>query len=243
MRTRIVPVLILLVTGLTTACAENSASLVIVQNQSPTDGCEASATATDAFLSHGIMDLGASRYGIDPQYIGWLVVANNLVSTVESHGIELNTVEIKEAQISLNLGSDTLDSAYTKFADYTFVAIPPGENRSVQVNLIPPNVAGRMTLAEGQYIEATATVQIVGERGGTDIKSNSIKFPITICNGCLVENIGPCDSATFPDPVLEGHSCNKSQDEPLHCCYDSASAGSDNAYRCPAVESTTTSSK
>ncbi|MBU1241080.1 hypothetical protein KJ865_15305, partial [Myxococcota bacterium] len=206
----------------------------------PASGCEASSTQTDTFLSHGIMDLGASRYGIQPQYIGWLVLANNLVSTVESHGIELNTVEIKEAHISLSLGSSgsALDSSYTKFADYTFVAIPPGENRSVQVNLIPPNVAGRMSLGEGQYVEATATVQIIGERGGTDIASNSIKFPITICNGCLAENIGPCDTATFPDTIFEGHTCNKSQDEPLHCCYDSAAAGADNPYRCPAVQGT-----
>ena len=240
MTRRIIPLLLGVWLALA-GCAENSASLVIVQNQAPEDGCDASNDVADNFLSHGILDVGAARYGITPQYIVWLVLENNLQSTVESHGIELNQVEITEAHIELSLaqaGGD-LGSEFTKFADYTFVTIPPDESRSVQVNVIPPNVAQRLTVAEGQFIEAVARVQIIGERGGTEIASNTVKFPITLCYGCLVENIGPCDTATFPDTIEEGHTCNLSQDEFLHCCQDPNAAGSDNPYRCPAVAATT----
>ncbi len=225
------------------SCAENSSSLVIVQNQSPSSGCEASNAAEDSFISHGIMDLGSAAFGIDPQYIVWLVVENHLKSTESSHGIELNNVEMVKAEISLNAKGSGLDSAFSKFADNTFVTIPPGESRSVQVGLIPPNVAGRMSLGAGRYLETTAKVRLVGERGGTEITTNTIRFPITICNGCLLENIGPCDSATFPETVFTGHTCNKSQDEKVHCCYDSDAAGADNPFRCPAVEDATTEDK
>lgn len=225
-----------------TGCAENSSSLVIVQNQSPETGCTASNTVEDTFISHGILDVGSSRYGITPQYYAWFVVDNNLRTTVESHGIELNNVELREAHIDLSLAQagGSLGTDVTSFADYTFVTVPPGETRSVQVNIIPPNVAQRLAISEGQFIEAFAKVQIVGERGGTEIVTNTINFPVTLCYGCLVENIGPCDTATFPETVEQGHSCNMSQDSKLHCCFDSNAASADNSYRCPAVQGTST---
>ena len=42
--------IILLVVALT-ACAENSSSLVILQNQAPEEGCSASNTISDNFVS------------------------------------------------------------------------------------------------------------------------------------------------------------------------------------------------
>ncbi|MDA3862662.1 MAG: hypothetical protein PF689_02225 [Deltaproteobacteria bacterium] len=234
---KIILVLLVMATG---SCAENSASLVIIQNQAPEEGCTASNQVSTDFLSHGIIDVGAARYGLDPRYIGWFVVENNLTSTVESNGIELNKVEIKQANVSLNLGAagSNLGSEYTKFSDSTFVSIPPDETRSVQVNLIHPNVADRLNIQEGQFIEGFASLQIIGEIGGTEIETNKITFPITICYGCLVQNIGPCDAAVFPETLSEGHSCNKTQDEELHCCFDSNASDADNPYRCPAVEDT-----
>ena len=219
------------------SCAENSSSLVIIQNQPPSDGCEASNSVSDKFLSHGILDLGASRFGITPQYIGWFVVENNLRSTVDDKGIELNKVEITKAKIQFHPGQAGENLEYTQYGDYTFVTIAPGETRTLQVNLIPPNVAERLNVPEGQFIEAYVKLQIVGERGGTTIESNTIRYPITLCNGCLIKNIGYCDSATFPDPLAEGQSCNKSQDEPLDCCQDPNAQGADATYRCPAVKS------
>lgn len=233
-----ISLIILLVFALT-ACAENSASLVILQNQAPEEGCKASNTVSDNFVSHGVLDLGAARYGITPQYYAWLVVSNNLKSTVDSHGVELNAVEMKSAQIDVSLGSAGAGlGAYTSFADYTFVTISPGQTRSLQVNVIPPNLAGRISLAEGQFVEAVAKIQLVGERGGSDIETNSINLPITLCNGCLAINIGSCATATFPGTVYLGHTCNKSQDTPIHCCLDTVAGGGE-AYRCPAVQSTT----
>ena len=222
------------------SCAENSSSLVIVQNQAPESGCTASNTVSDKFISHGVLDLGSARYGITPQYFAWFVIQNNLKSTVDNKGVELNNVEMKEAHISLSLGaaSSGLESQFTHFADYTFVTIPPGESRSVQVNLIPPNVAERLNVQEGQFVEGYAKVKLIGERGGTEIETNTVNFPVTVCYGCLVTNIGPCDSATFPETVDEGQTCNKSQDEPLQCCKDPNASDSDHPYRCPAVQST-----
>jgi len=223
------------------ACAENSASLVILQNQAPEDGCQASNSVSDQFVSHGVLDIGAANYGITPQYYAWLVVANNLKSTLESNGVELNAVEMKAAHIDVNLGTAGSGlSDYTHFADYTFVTIKPGETRSLQVNVIPPNLAGRLSVAPGQFVEAVAKVQLVGERGGSEIKTNSINLPITICNGCLVLNIGSCATSTFPDTVYLGHSCNKSQDQPIHCCRDPYAGTGADAYRCPAVQVTQT---
>ena len=231
--------IILLVVALT-ACAENSSSLVILQNQAPEEGCQASNTVSDNFVSHGVLDIGAATYGITPQYYAWLVVSNNLKSTIDSHGIELNAVEMKSAQIDVSLGAAGAGlSDFTSFADYTFVTIGPGETRSLQVNVIPPNLAGRLSVGAGQFVEAVAKIQLVGERGGSDIETNSINLPITICNGCLAINIGSCATATFPDTVYLGHTCNKSQDSPIHCCLDTQAGGGE-AYRCPAVQATTT---
>jgi hypothetical protein len=222
---------------LLSACAENSSSLTILQNQAPDDGCSASNSLSDQFVSHGVLDLGAAELGITPQYYAWLVVKNNLRSTMDSHGIELNSVEMKEARIDLNLGSAGSGlGAYTSFADYTFVMISPGETRSMQISVIPPNLGGRLSLPKGQFVDAVAKIRLVGERGGSEIETHSIHFPITLCNGCLIENIGSCATATFPETVYLGHSCNKSQDKPLHCCRDTSVTGDAQAYRCPAVK-------
>ncbi len=238
MKTRLLTAAAFIFAIATGSCAENSSSLVIIQNQPPKKGCEASNSVSDTFLSHGILDLGASRFGITPQYFGWFVLENNLRSTVEDNGIELNKVEITKAKIQFHPAQAGEDLEYTQYGDYSFVTVAPGETRTIQVNLIPPNVAERLNVPEGKFIEAYVKLQVVGERGGTSIESNTIRFPVTLCNGCLIKNIGYCDSATFPDPLAEGHSCNQSQDEPLDCCQDPQAQGADVTYRCPAVKST-----
>jgi hypothetical protein len=91
----------------------------------------------------------------------------------------------------------------------------------MSVQLIPGGLVGL-----GQYIIG---VRVFGETlGGRDLESSQLTFPVTICDGCLVnfpneafdQDIGECIGGEEP---VDPPPCVLGQDDSIDCRYCAAS--------------------
>ncbi len=217
-----------------TGCQENSASLLILQNQVPGEGCTLD-TSGGSYRTQGTLDVAWYVQKGQPAYYDmYLLVKNNLLSTENSgNAVEENCIVLEKAQVDLNLGSlgDYVESSLTRYEVPLALTVCPEEEKAVTVRVIPSQVVELVgnQINEGSTILATARVKLIGKRGSQKIPSNSIDYPIFLCNGCLIHNLGLCSSNTIPDSPKAGNPCNPAQDDILECC----SEGAD--LVCPAV--------
>ena len=219
-------------------CQENSASLVIIQNQIPGAGCSVESTASTNYRPQGTLDVSwYTEVGQPAGYYMFPLVQNNLMSTEDTENgvVEQNCVTIKETQVDLKLGAlgTYVESNFTKYKVPTAVTICPGEMRAVSVMVIPPQVVEIIApqIREDGMEYVNVKIRMVGKRGGTTIKSNSMSYPIFICNGCLIKDLGDCNSPTIPESPAAGNECNPAQDNRLDCCQSGVE------WICPAVSS------
>jgi hypothetical protein len=217
-------------------CEENSASLVILQNQVPGEGCVVSSEPSGDYRPQGKLDVfWYTEIGEPTSYYMFPLVQNNLVSTVdEDNGVvEQNCITIKETQVDLDLGAlgTYVESNFTKYSVPTAVTICPGETRAVSVMVVPNQVVSLIAsqIPENGMEYFNAKIRMVGKRGSTKIKSNSLTYPIFVCNGCLINNLGSCDTANIPQDPDPGNPCNPAQDDMLDCCTQGVE------WVCPAV--------
>jgi hypothetical protein len=76
-------------------------------------------------------------------------------------------------------------------------------------------------------------VQFVGTRAGSEVSSNSFRYPVEVCHGCLTRSLGACTALAAGVEVNTGGVCVLQQDGILDCCTDAAGASV-----CPAVPAT-----
>ncbi|MCD6499271.1 MAG: hypothetical protein J7M25_13345 [Deltaproteobacteria bacterium] len=222
-------------------CESNSATLLIIQNQIPGDGCSVDSSGTGAYRTQGTLDVAWYLQKNQPAYYNlYPLIQNNLMSTADPSAgtIEENCITIREARVDLDLGDlgEYVESNLTKYSVPLSMTICPGEEKVVSVRVIPSQVVELIAdqISQGSSKLIIAKVHIVGSRGSHDLSSNSMSYPIFVCNGCLVKNLGLCSSDTIPSDPEEGNGCNPSQDDPIECCTQGAE------LVCPAVAPTTT---
>jgi hypothetical protein len=83
--------------------------------------------------------------------------------------------------------------------------------------------------------EVIADVVVFGDMSGKEITSQEFQFPVTICNDCVTNEVGPCPLPVGTVPRA-GNACNPFQDGTADCCRMGAPS---NALECPATVATT----
>lgn len=229
-----------LATGL--GCVEDRTSLTILRNAVPNSDCTVDGASAE-FRSMGWLDLSetafSDTFAQPPQYIMYPVVQNNLIPTVgQGTGAELNIVEIKEARIDLDLGDIGGDYEDLKFKFPVFITLLPGELAALPVVIIPPQIASLLAGAvQGQQAYqpiVRVKLKFLFQLGVRDIESHQIEFPVVLCDGCLLDIGGYCDSGLFATLEHPGNACNYVQDAQVDCCLDNGGG-----VVCPAVDTST----
>ena len=215
-------------------CEQNSASIVILQNQLPGESCGSGGADDTSYRTQGTLDVAwYLRKRLPAYYDMYLLVQNNLQSTASDYSVEENCVTIDRARVDLDLGplAQYVEEGLTHYEVNVSLTICPQEKKIVTVRVVVPQVVELIAnqVREGTQIQAVARVYVLAKRGSYTIESNHIAYPIFICNGCLVHDLGLCDSATIPEEPEAGNKCNPSQDDPIDCC----TSGSE--LVCPAV--------
>lgn len=221
------------------ACVESGDEpVVILQNQLPGEGCVVEGSVSETYLGAGTIEVGSpTGYQFTP-------VAKNFRSEELTGGFSIAFVS--GVEVDLSFEDPTLfdaasqvelrNSGLTEFVVPYAAMIDAGGTTSFIVEILPPELLELMAetpqLADADSSTVVyADVRLVGNLGGDDFQSNTFRYPVQVCNGCLARNLGPCDQ--LPDVELAtGGVCNPLQDFAVDCC---ESGGS---LLCPAVPAT-----
>lgn len=171
------------------ACAENKGSLFIkgVAAAPPTrtgSACVFTGTET-ALLSSGTLDVG-----ISDGYVGALALESQLITREDRLNLRVESANfiVDGAVVTVtDLGGNEL-AAFTSLSKAYVAASGTGV---LVTNLTDSTVSAALRSRLSNRNDRTvviANVQAFGEStGNKDIESNTYSFPITVCNGCLVD--------------------------------------------------------
>jgi hypothetical protein len=228
MRSRLAIVLLL---GLGACADNNTQSLLITQANIPETECVLPAMSS-VFRGYGTYDLFflTGDY-LGPGPVGGYHVYPSMTNTLDpgSSGAvpRAFTIQVTGAEVTLLDSSGGVIDPTRMMPQ--FKVLKAGDAMSLDVLAIRPDVLGALT--DGDLV--FAHIQGVGERDGQEIRSNTIEFPIYICNGCLFYDEGPCTEVKEAGTV---DPCNLAQDAVAVCCEHST-----RGLLCPAEpESVTT---
>jgi hypothetical protein len=210
---------------LVSGCVDNDSSLfvlgVIDTNQST---CVAKADTTSAMLAAGVMDTEFTK-----SYTAALLVGNQLTQQGSTDQVRTET-----SRISLRGAEVTLTSLNGQTV-YGFVDPSSGDTPSYAamfVNIIPAGIPG---LSQTVVL---AKIRVFGNTlGGKSITSSELDFPITVCQGCLVQYPSSADNptagstaymctdsaSTTTSTTTDVEPCVLGQDEPFSCTLCSSS--------------------
>jgi len=216
-------------------------ALLLLRNQLPGQGCMISASEDDPFVAAGTIDTASAQAGVG--YMMTPLVANT-TSTDRATDLQ-RTIIVQGADVDLSFPSGTLfdatelqqlrDDALTRFrVRFSGSVKPNGGTASFGFELVPSPLLTRIDAKlTGGNDRALVLGQVVifGEMGGGRIESQEFIYPVTVCRGCLVNDVGACAAIPGGFDAREGSPCNPYQDGVVDCCQ---SAG---GLVCPAVVS------
>lgn len=195
-----------------TACVEERA-FFITGNYSE---CSENTGATTA---SGVLDInGAQGYYFFPE------LRSELAATTDEDGEpERNMLTIDGFEVDLDVPEAIADSSLTKTFSYASGLLEPngGTLRFSNVPIISKELVSQFPLGEGNEVVVLAKIRARAKHNGSTLKSVEFSYPIRVCRGCLVTDLGDC-----PSTAVEGvttNSCGLPQDSPVVCCTQAAS--------------------
>ncbi|MEZ4223143.1 MAG: hypothetical protein R3B13_19525 [Polyangiaceae bacterium] len=198
-------------------CADNESALFVRAVVKLESGqCVATPDPSTTFFSSGVLDLA-----FRDSYSASLLVGNQLVNRGSKDLLRTETsrIVLRGAEVRLLNDQQALIREFTVPVS-GFVDPGTGDEPGYGVTgalLIPSGLA----LAAGTRV--VADVRVFGDTlGGEEVTSDSLSFPITLCNGCLISY--PLDA---DDPAQPGYQCVSgtdvsSQDSPCRVGQDEA---------------------
>jgi hypothetical protein len=211
--------------------------LFLMKNVVPGTNCV--ATTMGDTLSHGELDVsGGQGYVFTPV----------LRSSAVSNGTDRNSgiILINGANVELiaanSVESQTLISTLAgqgnaKRSVSFSAAIEPAGDSGASYELIDSTQAKAIAAAIGQNtVQVIARTSGLGTLNDYSIESNKFDYPISLCSGCLLQDLGDCATLPMGTHATSGGVCNPLQDPAtgdgiLQCC-DDATTGQ---LKCPAT--------
>lgn len=202
------------------------AGMRILFNAAPGERCAVDG-ATDTFVSNGTID-SVSRFG----YVFTPIVINDLV-TVEGELLAPKTIFIEGANVDIafydadTFSSSDFDGSLLSFSVPSSGSIEPNGGRAAfAFEIVPPDLLTAMSPAllatPSRVTTLDVRVQMFGTRGGGSITSQQFRYPVQVCAGCLVADLGACAALAPGYMGATGGTCNPAQDGFLECCDDFA---------------------
>jgi hypothetical protein len=203
-------------------------SIVVLKNVAPTSttgGCMFSSQESEVSLVRGTLDVS-----ITSSYVVIAQVKSRITAAVGQES--QRTVFTRGANVDITFPDATLFSA-AEIADlntknalhfmqpFTAPISPNGGVTDVLFELIPRDLSVALstkltTTSPSTVAETSFTV--VGDLAGGNVSSQKFQYTVTITNGGLQHNVGPCSSlpASFMPHI--GSPCNAGQDGSVDCC-------------------------
>lgn len=211
-------------------------SFYIAQNQIPersSGTCVVPATRTSVYRGSGVLDVRAAQLGLSGIRAGYTLyplLVNDFSPTKNNDKQpERNAIMVQGFEIELDLGPWSgagVPAELTSFSVPFGKRMEPGAEAGSAVDIIPGSLARLMapivagtpeaaTLQTGPVVKAT--VRAFGDHNGARVTSYDFVYPVTLCSGCLVQELTDCPAAGSETAVLPS-LCGDPQDGPVSCC-------------------------
>lgn len=240
--TRLAVITSLLAVALVGGCTDNY-SVIILRNIDPSDTCEVSPSTTVSRGS-GFLDVTPelpdgtfnTGYILTPEIrnpTGAPVVSATRPGNPNAHIFYLRGVDVQVlAGPDPNSESAVRALQAAGLANRTILiggSIEPNGTLGLGFPII--DAAMVQALQGAVIIPAQVVVRVVafGKIDGTDIESPPFDYPVTLCEGCLLADLGRCDQLSRDVEVPSGGECSPLADGALGCCT------TDTGAVCPAV--------
>lgn len=228
------------------ACGRVPGQFEILNNQvPPTSGACLIPVAPMVYRGEGTLDVSIVQPGFGTAYELFPLIENNLPAAA-NNGKDPNQIQLTGFDVDISvLGTTTaaaaqvMQSASTSLLHYRVPwsgGISSGGGQlSAAVSVVPVDLAEALATNGGLSASPSLTlnvrVQALGTTvNGTSMTSDPFNYPLQVCSGCLVGNVGPCPFKNAP--ANAGNTCNPAQDDVVDCCTDNG------ALICPATVST-----
>jgi hypothetical protein len=218
-------------TLLATACADNQESLLVLRAPAWTsEDCVVDAGQTDS-LPFGTLDVTMATGYLMPA-----VLLNNLAKQTKNNaGVVTNEIQLTDVDVDLSAPQapelidavSAMDDSYVSFnVQLSTDSLLPQAKEGVLVEVIPqPTAKVLRDLLPGMYgpeakVTVVATAVFHATRSGNTsgkigiIDARDFKFPVEVCQGCLVDCTSCPEEITCPDStaMFVGGLCGNAQD-------------------------------
>lgn len=177
-------------------CAEEDSILLIRGAAKLDSSCTPPASQPESFSGGGVLDVSlAQSYLITPFY------ENVAGPAPDNNGLnnEGNRIIIKEAQIEVEALTDLPGSVIDTLSGFAIPVagnvLDPGATGSISIPVLNSfqiqQLAG--SVGAGQTALIVVKLTLSGTTtSSTDVESNTLEFPIEVCNGCLA--VADCET-------------------------------------------------
>jgi len=199
-------------------------------------GCTIPASAGGLYVGQGTLDVRASA-GSGTGYLLFPLLKNDLpgegMGGVEPNRIALDGFDIdlrmmdgppEAMEYFATLAADPVTAALLRYREPWSGSVDPGGGTTAAITVAFPAEAARLlrasnTLGDGGGARVEVQVRATGRTLSGSLRSDPFKYPVRICDGCLINSISACPAKA---PVLQGGVCNPGQDAPVDCCTEGA---------------------
>ncbi len=208
--------LVLAGASLSGCVADDAASaMVILSNQVPDqgdNGCVVPVGEGGEFRQAGQLDVTAVDFNSGAFYEIYPAVESRLESTDD----ELQrTIAVKGSDVQI---LDAEGGVIDEFSRLFSGSLRPGGQATFVVRVLDAAQIDGLNVSAGQVRTIVARFTIFGDLGGDEVETATFDYPIDICNGCLIADLGSCESVPENFAARTGGECNAFQDAPLDCC-------------------------
>lgn len=226
------------------SCSDTNYTIYILRNQKAEPDCVIPPGDAKEFIGFGLLDVtpivpGTTNRG-NIGYIFAPAVRNGTVANKDTP--DLHTFFVAGADVILRsngtAAADQLVAALRSRGtrldartQYFSGAISAGGTIGLGFPLIDAEqtLAIAESIGNDEEIQLIAHATIFGKMDDRTVTSDPFDYPITVCRGCLIDELGSCRGLSATN-IGTGGVCNPLQDRILGCCDRSTGAKA-----CPAV--------
>ena len=208
---------------LTSACVADGGDggFHIVHNLAPPSDC--SYKPGGPFISGGLIDRQSPEpYLFTPELESRIVLS-------EGTSVAQKTITLRGARIEV-VNAQT-GATIDKFTSLFAASLSPMGKVAVAFPIVRTESLGAVGATGTTRVQLVAKITAYGVLGGAgdEIDSVPFQYPVTVCDGCVVQNLGVCPLAPGTVVVEPKNACTTYQDNFVQCC------SSNGVLVCPAV--------
>jgi hypothetical protein len=212
---------------------------IILQNQVPNADCSIPATLGAVYRGEGLVDVRLVGDSAASAYVLFPLLQNDFPAPSGGQDVDANRIILSGFDVDVGLpptpgdgpitdlitglralSPDDPDHELIQYSTLTSGSVASGGgNTASAVGVFPAELARRMrdmgVLSRTSYVWIMASVRARGDTLVGGVRSDSFKYPIRVCDGCLVEDTGVCPADVS---TLGSAACYPGQDGASVCC-------------------------